>query len=200
MKNVVIFGGTFNPLHKGHIEIISALSRLDGTDEVLLIPDKIPPHKECEFLASDEHRLNMCKIAAKEFSNVSVSDIELKRNTKSYTIDTLKELKSIKPDCNFSLAIGGDMLVSFDKWRDYEDIFSLCQLVCLGRGGVDDNLFSQKVQHFKCLGANILVLENEITEISSTMLRDNMSNLDFISKYIDTEILDYIIKNNVYGE
>ena len=200
MKNVVIFGGTFNPLHKGHIEIISALSRLDGTDEVLLIPDKIPPHKECEFLASDEHRLNMCKIAAKEFSNVSVSDIELKRNTKSYTIDTLKELKSIKPDCNFSLAIGGDMLVSFDKWRDYEDIFSLCQLVCLGRGGVDDSLFSQKVQHFKCLGANILVLENEITEISSTMLRDNMSNLDFISKYIDTEILDYIIKNNVYGE
>ena len=200
MKNVVIFGGTFNPLHKGHMEIISALSSLDETNEVLLIPDKIPPHKECEFLASDEHRLNMCKIAAKNFSNVSVSDIELKRNTKSYTIDTLKELKSANPDYNLSLAIGGDMLVSFDKWKDYKEILSLCKIICLGRGGVDETEFSQKTEHFNTLGGKFLVLDNEITEISSTELRNNMSNPDFISKYIDSEILDYIIKNNVYGE
>lgn len=200
MKNVVIFGGTFNPLHKGHIEIISALSRLDGTDEVLLIPDKIPPHKECEFLASDEDRLNMCKIAAKEFSNVSVSDIELKRTGKSYTIDTLKEIKHQNPDYNLSIAIGGDMLVSFDKWKDYKDILSLCRIICLGRGGVDKAQFSEKVQYFKSIGGEILVLDNEITEISSTLLRENMRDSDFTLKYIDNEIIEYIFKNNVYGE
>ncbi len=200
MKNVVIFGGTFNPLHKGHIEIISALSDLEGIDEVLLIPDKIPPHKKCDFLALDEHRLNMCRIIAKRFSNVSVCDIELKRDGKSYTIDTLKEIRRDNPDFNLSLAIGGDMLVSFDKWKDYKEILALCQIIVLGRGGVDKTLFSEKVEHFKAIGGQIFVLDNEITEISSTTLRENMRSRDLTSKYIDNEILDYIYKNNVYGE
>ena len=200
MKNIVIFGGTFNPLHKGHMEIISALSSLEGIDEVLLIPDKIPPHKECKLLASNEHRLNMCNIVAKRFSNVSVSDIEFKRTGKSYTVDTLKELKSIYPDYNLSIAIGGDMLVSFDKLKDFKEILTLCQIICLGRGGVDKGLFSQKVEQFRALGGNILVLDNDITEISSTELRDSLRDFDFASKYIDAEILDYIMENNVYGE
>ena len=200
MKNVVIFGGTFNPLHKGHIEIITTLSEFEGIDEVLLIPDRIPPHKQCDFLAKDEHRLNMCKIVAKRFSNVSVCDIELKRTGKSYTIDTLKEIKHQNPDYNLSIAIGGDMLVSFDKWKDYKDILSLCRIICLGRGGVDKAQFSEKVQYFKSIGGEILVLDNEITEISSTLLRENMRDPDFTLKYIDNEILEYIFQNNVYGE
>ena len=199
MKNVVIFGGTFNPLHIGHIQIISALSNLDGINEVLLIPDKIPPHKECDFLASDEHRLNMCKIAAKKFPNVKVSDIELKRSGKSFTIDTVKDIKKANPDYNLSLAIGGDMLISFDKWKDYKELLSLCQIICLGRGGEDKKAFSEMIDSLEEMGAKILVIDNEITEISSSLLRANLQNKELLSKYIDSEILDYIFKNKVYG-
>ena len=199
MKNVVIFGGTFNPLHIGHIQIISALSNLHDIHEVMLIPDKIPPHKECDFLASDEHRLNMCKIAAKKFPNVSVNDIELKRNGKSFTIDTVKDINRLYPDYNLFLAIGGDMLISFDKWKDYKELLSLCQIICLGRGGVDKEAFSKMTKTLEEMGGKMLVLNKEITEISSSLLRTNIQNKDFLSKYIDREILDYIFKNKVYG-
>ena len=88
MAKTVIYGGTFNPLHVGHAQIIKLLSEQSFTDELMVIPTALPPHKEYEGEVAAEHRLNMCRIAAREFKNVTVSDIELKRQGKSYTIDT----------------------------------------------------------------------------------------------------------------
>ncbi len=200
MKKIVIFGGTFNPIHIGHVEMLSALCEVNNLDKILLMPDKIPPHKICDVLASDIHRLNMCKMIADRFNNVFVSDLELNREGKSYTIDTVKELKALYPNYKLAIAIGGDMLTSFDKWKDYEELLTLCQIICFARIGVNNDLLQSKIEHFKNMGGDILLLDNEISEISSSFLRKNITNREISSKYIDKEILDYIINNNIYGE
>ena len=200
MKKIILFGGTFNPVHIGHMEMLSALSMMENADRILLMPDKIPPHKICDMLASNEHRLNMCKILAGRFNNVFVSQLELNREGKSYTLDTVKELKALYPDYQLAIAIGGDMLASFDKWKDYRELLKLCQIICFSRIGVEENLLQEKIKNFNEIGADIVLLDNEITEISSSFLRRNINNFEILSKYIDKEILNYITDNNIYGE
>ena len=200
MKKIIIFGGTFNPIHIGHIEMLSALATVKDTEKIFLMPDKIPPHKTCDMLASDTHRLNMCKILANKFNNVFVSELELNREGKSYTIDTVKELKALYPDYQICIVIGGDMLASFDKWKDYRKLLNLCQIICFSRVGLDKNLLEEKIKIFNDIGADIVLLDNEITEVSSSFLRQNLGNLEILSKNIDKEILEYIINNNIYGE
>ena len=92
MKKIAIFGGTFNPFHNAHYEMLKAIAQSDLADEILLMPTKLPPHKECDFLADETHRFNMCVLAAKKFPNVTASDFELKLTGKSYTFNTVSAL------------------------------------------------------------------------------------------------------------
>jgi cytidyltransferase-like protein len=105
MKNIAVFGGTFNPVHIGHIEMAKAVSNLDFIDELLIIPDKIPPHKNPEFLASDEHRIAMCKLAFSGINKAKIDTREIYRGGKSYTFDTLCELKIENKNANILILI-----------------------------------------------------------------------------------------------
>ena len=105
MGMVVIFGGTFNPIHKGHTEIIESILKLDNIDKLLLIPTKIPPHKNVDCLADESDRINMCNIIASRFDGVEVCDIELKREGKSYSIDTLHSIKELYPNNPIAITI-----------------------------------------------------------------------------------------------
>ncbi len=200
MKKIIVFGGTFNPIHIGHTEMLAALTKVKDTEKILLMPDKIPPHKTCDMLASDTHRLNMCKILADRFNNVTVSLLELDREGKSYTIDTVKELKALYPDHQICITIGGDMLASFDMWKDYDKLLRYCKIICFSRVGIDKNLIEEKVKEFTKQGADIILLDNKITEISSSFLRENIGNPEVLRKYLDEEIFSYVFNNNIYGE
>lgn len=199
MKTVAVFGGTFNPIHKGHTEIISALSQKPEISKVVLMPTKIPPHKTVDFLADERHRVNMCNIIADKFNNVEVSDLELKRVGKSYTIDTVSELKRLYPDSKIAITIGADMVVTFSEWKNYQALINEVKIFAFGRNTISDDEFKKGIVFLKSIGADIECINKTIPNISSTEIRTNLQNNKDTSKLLDSEIYEYIISNNIYG-
>lgn len=198
MGFVTVFGGTFNPIHTGHQEIIECLSRHCDVDKILLMPTKIPPHKNSECLASANDRYNMCALVASNFSNVEVSDIELFREGISYTIDTVNALCRLYPSQDIAITIGGDMLVSFTKWKQYKEILNKCALFVFKRADVDESEHINSIENLKKLGANIISIDKPITDISSTLIRNSLKEKGF-TDYLDDKVKEYIQNNNLYG-
>ena len=199
MKNIAVFGGTFNPVHIGHIEMAKAVSNLDFIDELLIIPDKIPPHKNPEFLASDEHRIAMCKLAFSGINKAKIDTREIYRGGKSYTFDTLCELKNENKNANIFLVCGGDMVLTLHTWYRYPDLVSLCEFIVFNRKGIEDKQFYDAIENLKKSGAKITAFENNITDVSSTQLRETIAKNNNLSGSITKEILTYIKENKVYG-
>ena len=168
MSNIAILGGTFNPFHIGHYEMLSALNDIEEIDKVIILPDKIPPHKACDFLADDADRIKMCNIAAEDFEKATVSTIEFERQGKSYTYDTVKILKKEYPFDKFFFCLGGDMLVYFDKWYKYEELISELSFIAFRRSDTDNKEFDNCIRKFTKKGMKIRVMEAEIPEVSST--------------------------------
>ncbi len=200
MKTLAVFGGTFNPFHIGHEQMLKAVCELDWVDKVLIIPSKIPPHKQVDFLASDEHRLNMCRLIAEKYPKVTVSDIEISRTGKSYTVDTVSSLNEIYPDYKLALCIGGDMIASFTAWKEYRKILSLAELIAFMRVGTENEDFNSSIDGLISEGARISVMSTEVTDISSTLIRDHINNRASCEAYIPEQVLNYIYENKVYND
>ena len=195
MKSVsIIFGGTFNPFHIGHYEILKALNSLPEAEKIYLMPDKIPPHKSSDFLAPDEDRIEMCQLIAKEFNKTEVLLIEFEREGKSYTFDTVTELKKIFPETHFFMACGGDMISSLNHWYRWDELIKEIGFYAFRREG--DSGFDEAVKQLKAVGADIRVINTPIPMVSSTDIRASIKNGEktpllpsTISKYIQTRKL-----------
>ncbi|MGN1084920.1 MAG: nicotinate-nucleotide adenylyltransferase [Lachnospiraceae bacterium] len=137
MKKIGILGGTFNPIHNGHLALASAAMEQYGLEEVWLMPSKLPPHKPHFAMLSEEERLHLTKLAAKANPKFIVSDFELAREGLTYTADTLELLTKEFPDVRFYFIIGGDSLVNFLSWRRPERILELAALLAAGRAGYE---------------------------------------------------------------
>ena len=199
MSCIALFGGTFNPIHNGHIQIINETSKLKFIDKVLVIPDNLPPHKDVGIFADNHHRVNMCRLAIKGIDKVQIDESELLRGGKSYTYDTLRSFKQKYPNDKLYFVCGGDMLVTLHQWYKAEDLFKLCSFIAFGRNGTDSNLFFESVEALKKAGADIIYVDTEITAVSSTELRHQIINGKLDSTYLPQSIVDYIIDNKVYG-
>ena len=197
----MIFGGTFNPPHIGHGEIIKSVLKLPETEELIVMPDNLPPHKEVgDDFASGCDRFNMCSIICRTAKRVTVSDYEINKSGKSYTVDTLLELKKAHPEKEYGLVIGGDMLSSFDKcWYRFEDILKLCTLVVFARKGEDQTEFKNKLDYLKSLGAEIILCEEKVSEVSSSEIRNRLKN-GGTTEMLDPDVLKYINENHLYGQ
>ena len=192
MANIAIFGGTFNPFHIGHYEMLSSLCNLEHIDKVLVMPDKIPPHKDFDNVVDDIHRQNMCALVCDDFSKAELCLIEFEREGKSYTVDTIKLLKEKHPQDNFFVAIGGDMLSTLDTWYNWKELITLTSFIAFKREGLDDFDFAFK--RIKHCGADIIVIENKITNISSTKLRKRIDK-----SLLPKKVYDYIIEKGIYN-
>ena len=195
MAYTAIFGGTFNPLHIGHFEMLNELQNDDRIEKILLLPNKIPPHKECDFLADDETRLSMCKIAAKHFQKAGVSDIELKREGKSYSYDTILELKNEYPETEFIFVCGADMLIFFDKWYNYKELMKEVAFYVFYRATEDNEVFKNEIERFKKEGMRVILNNTEITNISSTEIRKDFKNSQ---QFLNEDIRDFLAQRGVY--
>jgi len=193
MAKIAIFGGTFNPFHIGHYEMLKCICGLDFIDKVFLTPDKIPPHKKCDFLADDEHRIEMCRIISREFNKCELCLIEFEREGKSYTYDTVCDLKQKYPNDIFYWVIGGDMLETLDKWYNFNELFKNISFIAFARG--DINKAKLDAEKMRKLGANITLLDTQITDISSTEFRNNKKEY-----MLPPKIYDYIINKGIYNE
>lgn len=152
-----IFGGTFNPFHIGHYEILKALNKDSQIEKILLMPDRLPPHKSCEFLADDRTRIEMCRIAAKDFSKCELCLIEFEREGKSYTYDTVKQLKKRYPDTEFAFVMGGDMLIFFDKWHNYMELMTELSFIVFRRADIDETEFLNSINRYANMGMKIIL-------------------------------------------
>jgi len=173
MGYTAIFGGTFNPLHIGHYEMLSALQNDDTIDEILIMPDRIPPHKVCNYMADDNSRIEMCRIVAKDFPKADVCLIEFERTGKSYSYDTVVLLQEKYPNKQFIFVCGGDMLVYFPKWYKYDELMKLIPFMAFRRSDTDNTLFDNCVKSFRNMGMDITVKDEIITSVSSSEIREN---------------------------
>lgn len=194
-----IFGGTFNPVHKGHIMLAEYCMESVGLDRIIMIPTAVPPHKISNDLASEDDRLNMCKLACRGKENFFVSDIEIKRQGKSYTYETLTQLKEIYPDDHLYTIMGADMFLTLDRWKNPKIIFEKSSIITIPRDEENklelENFYNNVL---KAMGASSIILPNPVMSVSSTFIRENLDNFNLISDMLDKGVYDYIIKNNLY--
>ena len=206
MKNIAVFGGTFNPFHKGHKKLITEASKAIGFDKIIIIPSKIPPHKDAECLASEQDRIRMIKQSIEDnninCNEICISDIELKRDGKSYSVETLRELKKFYPDEEYRIhfIMGSDMLIYFKKWYEYKEILKLCTLVCLSRCDEDSKELETYANELSGLGGKVMIVPVEPLEISSTDIRLAIRNKDFekLTCYLDEKVVKYILERKLY--
>ena len=200
MERIGIYGGTFNPPHIGHMHSAQQVLSLLKLDKLLLIPDRIAPHKALpEGSASAQQRLEMLKIAAAQIPFAQICDIELRREGKSYTYLTVEELKKQYPDAELVLIMGSDMFLSFRSWKNPQMIWENATLAVLCRGDKDEKTaIEQQKCALEALGARVEVVPNEITAISSTDLR-RMLVFKCAAPYLPAGVGQYICENGLYG-
>ena len=191
-----IFGGTFNPPHNGHRHLaLEAYRRLE-LDRVIIMPSCIPPHKAAAALAGAQDRMKMCSL---EFSEpfFEISDIEINRGDRSYTVETLRALHDLYPKDDFYFIIGSDMLETFTQWYRWEEILSLCT-VCAASRKTD---YKPDLSRFTPeQRKKIIFMPIEPYELSSTQVRFYIkSNLD-CAQVVSPEVLDYIREHDLYDD
>ena len=201
MRKIGLFGGTFNPPHISHKRLSDEMKDKLGLDEVIIMPTFTPPHKEAKSLAESKDRLHMCSLTFCD-SCYRISDMEIKREGKSYTVDTLLELKEIYPEDKIYLIIGSDMLLSFHKWYRYRDILSLCTLCVISRD--DDETVKMLSDYAKDVlnrdedKGEIIISSASPIELSSTLIREKLSKGEDVSSFIEEKTLEYIKEKGLY--
>ena len=193
MGKTAVFGGTFNPFHIGHYEILSALCKSDMFSKVLVVPDKIPPHKEYSGMVSDKDRIEMCRIVCEDFEKATVSLVEFEREGKSYTIDTISALREFSPGDEFFVTCGGDMIKTLDTWCRFDELKRMVSFIAFGRGS--DKRFYADVMRVRALGADITVFNNKITDVSSSKLREHMDK-----EFLPEKVWDYVNRRGIYKQ
>ena len=193
-----ILGGTFDPPHKGHLYLGENFASALALDRVLVIPAAIPPHKADKKLTDDEDRLEMCRLAFDD-PVFEVTDLELRRDGKSYTVDTLTMLKEKYPDDEFFLLIGSDMLLYFDKWYRWRDIQSMCTLCSFSRS---DGEGYEVLQDYSetVLGGGVVLLDQPPMEISSTEVRRRVRAGEDFGELLPWPVEEYIVDHGLYRE
>lgn len=200
MQRIGIYGGTFNPVHIGHIRAAKYAIEALKLDKLLLIPNRTTPCKQqTADMIGPRHRLAMLRIAVSGCEKMEVSDMELTREGISYTYQTLRQLRCEYPDAQFVLLLGSDMFQSIHHWKNTEEILRHAQLGVFCRGGRKEAaaLESQK-EHLEAMGAAVHLLDNPITDISSTQLR-RLLVFRCASPFLPEGVEAYIRENGLYG-
>lgn len=200
MAGIAIFGGSFNPVHNGHLHLALALEERFAFDRILMIPTNIPPHKPAHDLATGEHRMAMLRLAVEQYPFLVPDDRELRREGKSYTVDTLRELSREYPEQQLFLLMGADMLTSFTAWKDYREITRLATLIAAGRTEEKDELFGMEraADHLRSEGARVKICDIPVLEIASTMLRKSARRGDDLREYTPVSVAEYIQAHQLY--
>jgi nicotinate-nucleotide adenylyltransferase len=189
---VGIFGGTFDPVHFGHLITAVAVKEIRNLDRIIFIPSFIAPHKIDRLCSSPGHRLEMLKKAIKGIPWFGFSDFEIKKEGISYTIDTLKFLKNKYE--NIELIVGYDNLLEFSTWKDPGEILKMIKLVVLKRKVQNEPAIKDKFYYSSEL------IETPTIEISATDIRERVRNNLPINFLVPYAVMEYINQFNLYKD
>ncbi|SHK54582.1 nicotinate (nicotinamide) nucleotide adenylyltransferase [Rhodothermus profundi] len=192
-RRVGLFGGSFNPPHLAHLIIAELVCEQAHLDQVLWIPCYSPPHKDERELAAPHHRLAMVRLAIEGNPFFAVSDVEIRRGGRSYTIDTIRELQAQHPDWEFLLILGEDSLRTFHTWRAPEEIVQRVPLLVYRRPGVSAYPVAPRFL------ARTTFVEAPLLEISATEVRQRCRQGRSIRYLVPEAVRQYILENHLYG-
>ena len=166
----------------------------------MIIPTYNTPLKDNTPMLSAAHRFNMCKLAFESSDGVVVSDIEIKREGKSYTADTLTEISLLHPNDELYLVTGADSFMQLDHWYEPQTIFNLAHILTVSRGEYDyDDLCAQKCKYESAYNARVSIVEEPIALISSTQIRNAIRDKSEFTHLLPKKVSDYIINNSLYN-
>lgn len=193
-----IFGGTFNPVHCGHVRLARHYMEGARLDRLLVIPTRMPPHKNAVDLLSGAQRMEMCRLAFGQMPGCQVSGLEMERPEKSYTVDTLEALHMQYPQDSLCLLMGSDMFLTMTHWKDWQRIFQLASL-CVGarETDLDGRLEAEKIR-LEQLGASCELIPMVPMEISSTEIRRRIADGQSVSGLVPEKVEAYILKYGLY--
>lgn len=205
-RRIAMFGGSFNPVHAGHMALCRAVRDAYRFDRFFLVPDNLPPHKPAVELASNEDRLAMLEIAATGEPGFCISRLEYELGGTSYTVRTLRVLREREPDAQLYLVMGADMLFSFRRWRDWQEILELATVVAAARrcreddgGRTEFEALEQYRQGFGPLAGRIELLRHPVVDVSSTRLRELLAAGKDPGRLLPDGVYAYIRRRGLYG-
>lgn len=199
MMRIGVFGGTFSPPHNGHLQAAKAFMEQMWLDLLYVIPTALPPHKEMDNPVSAAHRLEMCRLAFGGMEGVYVSDLEIQRGGRSYTVDTLRELSG--EDRRLFFLCGTDMVLTLDQWRSPEEIFRLCYPVYIRRdtdASLDPLIVKKISEYNEKYGKVVRRIVTDPIEISSSMIRERILSGGDASEMLPKSVEKYISDNHLY--
>jgi nicotinate-nucleotide adenylyltransferase len=197
-KRFGIMGGTFDPIHLGHLVVANEVLNIYNLDKIIFVPAGNPPHK-IGTRASSWDRYFMTNIATNSNVKFIVSDLEIKSTDKSYTLNTLKEFHNTYPDTDFYFITGTDAVIDLPNWHEPQELLKLCKFIAVSRPGISKEDAEYKIDEIRIsLNANIEQLQVPMLQISSTDIRDRFQR-GVSAKYLLPESVEqYILKNNLY--
>lgn len=198
MSRIALFGGSFNPIHNGHLHLAQTVHQQCGLDRMLLMPSGTAPHKSSDAYAPAADRLAMCRLAAEPYPWLEVSDYELTKPGKSYTVETLRYLHSCFPEDTLFLLTGSDMLLSFDSWYCWQEILTLAGLLCVSRGTEPEDVLRQKAAELSSYG-QVTVVHAKPLPMSSSQIRHKIELCRKFSCYLPENVVQYIMLHGLYG-
>lgn len=199
VKKTGILGGTFNPIHTGHL--ILGERALDDfkLDSVIFMPSGYSYMKSQADILPGEHRLNMTRLAVEDNPYFTVSDMEIRREGATHTADTLRELKGAEPETEFYYIVGADTLFMMEKWIEPDVIFSKCVVLAAIRDDIDPGELKHKAEYLTDkFNARIEVLTTSCIDISSRMIRRRITRHQSVRYYLPEPVRKYVEENGLY--
>jgi nicotinate-nucleotide adenylyltransferase len=203
MKRIGIFGGTFNPIHHGHLLVAQAVLESFALDQVLLVPCQVSPFKKDQEQAANlaaQHRLEMVRRSIVGDKRFKLCDLELQRPGVSYTIDTIRQLKKEEPEARFFLVVGMDTLLDLHRFREAEALVELCDVITVQRPGCHE-CPAPAVLHFpEAVTSRLIknIIRGRWCDISSTEIRQRVAEGRSIRYWVPLAVEEYIQKNRLY--
>lgn len=198
-KKVGIMGGTFDPIHMGHLILAQCAMEQHNLDEIWMMPNGNPKYKSDRQITDASHRLEMVRLAICDNPKFILSSMEVEREGYTYTYETVEQLKEQYPDCDFYFIIGADSLFAFDTWKNPERILAACTLLASSRNHISrEQMHTQIDSLVKRYGGVIDIIDLPAIDISSNMLRQNVMVGKSIRYYVDNKVAAYIQKQELY--
>ena len=195
-----IMGGTFEPIHIGHLLLGEFAYEDFGLDEIWFLPNGNPPHKET--LDTEEamhHRIEMVRLAIKSNPNFSLNLSEADTKKHSYTYHTMRHFNEIYPNDEFYFILGADSLFAFEEWKDFRKIFTTCTILAAMRDDKDASAMKGQIRYLtEAYGAHIELLRAPLVEISSTTIRERVAKGLSVRYMVPDVVADYIKEKNLY--
>ncbi len=201
MKKTGIMGGTFDPIHKGHVMMGLAAKEQFGLDNVLFMPTGTPAYKlgQRQTITEGIHRAAMVQLAIGRYEGLELSDMELKRAGNTYTSDTLLALRQAEPDTEYYYIVGADSLDYMDRWHCPDIIFQNAVILAAGRCTQTTSSFLQTMAFLReKYQADIRILDMPLVPVSSSMLREGLMQGEDLSEWLCADVLEYIDSHGLY--